>query len=491
MSHYQPGKPNLQTRMNLSFEMLNPHREWGTVQRLAHEHKVSRKFLYELRDRAGEALLDVLAPRQPGRHAAEPRLLIDTSFLRRATLVFASIFPGSIREIELALDLLFQETRSIGWIQQTLQAGGNAAEEYWKRQALPLEVLGEVDEIFKGRQPCLTVVDGRSFLALSLQAAEHRDETQWGCTLLDLEARGVQFRDLAADGARGIAKGIQAAEIHAPFYPDLFHKVREAHYVTQRLEHAAYAALDLEARAERAWREAQADHKRRGPRLKISVPLEVARPQAAQTVYHYDAWCYLWREARRALEPWDEAGRLREPQQTRATLEAACDLLEELHVAVLTKFVVEQLRPALEDLLAAPKALYETLAPWQALLPADTLAFLVWAWSHRQMLALTTPEALVPPELLADACAVWEILTWFHRTSCLAESLHSWLRPHFEAHRSIPAWLPPLLLVVWNHHRFTRGKRQGHTPMELAGLVEAPSLAELFELLASPEAVAG
>jgi hypothetical protein len=477
--------------MNLSFEMLNPDREWGTVQRLAHEHGVSRKFLYELRDRAGNALLDALAPRQPGRQAAEHLLCVDAPFLRRATLVFASIFPGSIREIELALDLLFQESRSLGWIQQTLRAGGEAAEMYWQRQALPLEVLGEVDEIFQGRQPCLTVVDGRSFLALSLQAAEHRDETQWGCTLLDLEDRGGRFRDLSADGAQGIAKGIQAAEIRAPFYPDLFHQVREAHPVTQRLERAAYAALDLEARAERALREAHAGHKRRGPRLKISVPLEVARPQAAQAVYHYDAWCYLWQEARRALEPWDGAGRLRAPQETRALLETVCDLLEELHVPTLTKFIAEQLRPALEDLLAAPQALYEALAPWQALLPPDTLAFLLWAWSHRQALALTTPEALVPPDLLSAACAVWEILAWFHRTSCLAESLHSWLRPHFEAHRSIPVWLLPLLLLVWNHHTFTRGKRRGHTPMELAGLEGAPSLAELFELLVAPQAVAG
>ena len=54
--------------------------------------------------------------------------------------------------------------------------------------------MAEADEIFQGRQPCLTVVDGRSFLVLDLAPATARDATTWGVTFLDLQARGIQFR---------------------------------------------------------------------------------------------------------------------------------------------------------------------------------------------------------------------------------------------------------------------------------------------------------
>jgi hypothetical protein len=76
-----------------------------------------------------------------------------------------------------------------------------------------------------------------------------------------------------------------------------------------------------------------------------------------------------------------------------------------------------------------------------------------------------------------------ETLDLFHRSSSLAESLHSWLRPHFVVHRGMPNWLLPLLQLFWNHHSFQRGKRQGKSPLAWAGFDDAPSLAELINLL--------
>ncbi len=74
-------------------------------------------------------------------------------------------------------------------------------------------------------------------------------------------------------------------------------------------------------------------------------------------------------------------------------------------------------------------------------------------------------------------------LALFHRSSSLAEALHSWLRPYLELHRGAPQWLLPLLQLFWNHHPFERGKRKGHSPLELAGVKDAPSLADVFDQL--------
>jgi len=47
----------------------------------------------------------------------------------------------------------------------------------------------------------------------------------------------------------------------------------------------------------------------------------------------------------------------------------------------------------------------------------------------------------------------WTALDWFHRTSSIAECLHSWLRPFLVVHRGMPDWLLPLLHLYWNHHQ--------------------------------------
>jgi hypothetical protein len=71
----------------------------------------------------------------------------------------------------------------------------------------------------------------------------------------------------------------------------------------------------------------------------------------------------------------------------------------------------------------------------------------------------------------------------FHRSSSLAESLHSWLRPYLQIHRGMPKWLLPLLQLFWNHHEFERGKRAGSSPLELAGVKDAPSLKRVLDQL--------
>ncbi|MCI0425948.1 MAG: hypothetical protein L0Z47_08870, partial [Actinobacteria bacterium] len=75
----------------------------------------------------------------------------------------------------------------------------------------------------------------------------------------------------------------------------------------------------------------------------------------------------------------------------------------------------------------------------------------------------------------------------FHRSSSLAEALHSWLRPYLSIHRGMPDWLLPLLQLFWNHHVFPRGKRAGQSPLQWAGVEDAPALASVFKnLLLNP-----
>jgi hypothetical protein len=410
-------------------------------------------------------------------------VVLDEAWVRR-TIITLPLLTGSVRGIQTGLELLVGIHRSVGYISQTLQQAGQAAAAYQARLTVPVPILGEADEIFQGRQPCLTVVDGRSFLVLHLAPAEARDATTWGVTLLDLHDRGVRFHDLVSDEAQGIRAGVREARLAIPLRPDLFHLLQAASTLTRRLERAAYRAIEQAERARRAETEAHTPTRRRGAPLKVPVPREEAEAQEAQALTTYDLWTWLLRELRQALEPLTPDGRLQTTPAARATVQTAAELLLLLAHPDVTPFAQHLL--AQVDALIAPLAwLEQTLAPWREGLEAPTETVIVWAWQHRQALNLAPGEGF-PPPLQPIVQAIWAGLALFHRASSLAEALHSWLRPYLQMHRGRPRWLFPLLQLFWNHHTFQRGKRAGHSPLELAGITNAPSLVEVLERLLPP-----
>jgi len=486
MPQYNRPEIDLSTRLALAIEMLTPipERQWGRATELARLYDVSRQFLYEIRDRVLQAAANALSPRQPGPQPQGPEIVVDRDFLRRAIAVLAML-KGTVRDIQQGLVLLFQVPRSVGHISQTLQEVGAAAAQDNESLLLPLPVLGEADEIFQGRRPCLTVVDGRSFLVLHLSPEEARDGTTWGVTLLDLQARGIQFQDLASDGATGIRAGVREARLMVPLRPDLFHLLREATRLGRRLERAAYRALEVAERVRRAAREARVTKRRQGRPLKVALSREQAEAQEQQAIACYDLFTWLVAEARQGLEPIDPSGHLTTAAQARATIEAAAALLQELGVKKVSAFA-QKLREHLEDLVAPLAWLEQSLSVWRANLDAETAAFIGWAYLRRQALALDMQKDF-PPALQPAVRAFWETMALFHRSSSLAESLHSWLRPYLQIHRGMPGWLTPMLQWLWNHHPFQRGKRAGQSPLELAGAGEALTLAEALEQLLCPQ----
>jgi len=258
--------------------------------------------------------------------------------------------------------------------------------------------------------------------------------------------------------------------------------------VGRRLERQAYQALQVAERARRAMAEAQAAQRRRGPHLKVPVPLPEAAAQKAQALNTYDLFVWLLGEVRQALEPLSVTGHLTALGAARSTVETALERLMTLpHAAIHT--LVQQLRTHLEALLAPLAWLEQTLAAYRQDLDPATETTILWAWQHRQALALT-PGAGFPAHRQATVQAFWTALSFFHRAGSLAESLHSWLRPYLQLHRGAPQWRLPLLQLVWNHHRFSRGKRAGHTPLELAGVTAAPTLAAALNQLCAGQPVA-
>lgn len=490
MAQYRVPTLDLSTRIQIAAEMLQPAQErgWGRATELARKYGISRMLLYNLRDEAYALLQTAFQPQVPGPKVDERTITVDKAFIQRAIAILP-LLTGSVRSIKVGLALLFGVYRSVGYISETLQDAGRRAEVHNRSQTIPLPVLGEADEIFQGRRPCLTVVDGRSFLVLNLAPAEARDETHWGVTFLELLEQGIVFHDVAADGARGIKAGpssssgqaLEATAAAIPLRPDLFHLLWKAHPITKRLEREAYQAIKVASRAQRAVEEAAAPTRRPGRPLKVEQSVAEAQAQEAEAIDTFELWCWLLHEVRLALEPITPGGAIANSQEVRETLQVAVALLHQLGRDDVSGFA-ESILAHLDELVAPLEWLEESLASWRSSLPAADEAFITWVWQQRDAFSLSLAEAF-PAHLQAVAHAFWDALSLFHRASSLAESLHSWVRPFLQVHRGMPQWLGPLLQLFWNHHRFQRGKRAGSCPLELAGVEDVPALAEVFSAL--------
>jgi len=484
MAEYRVPEFTLDQRASAGLQMLAPDRKWGLVSKLAGLYGVSRTLLYEIRDRTWEAVVETLLPRDAGRPTQSSVVKVDKAFIDRAIAIFPML-KGSIGDIRLGLELILGVTRSTGYVSETLTAAGERAEAYNRGIKVPLPILGEADEIFQGRKPCLTLVDGRSFLVLNLTPAEARDGTTWGLAYLDLVARGIQFHDLACDGGTGLRAGVKEAELTIPLRPDLFHILQDAYRITQRLEQAAYKAIKHVERARQAELEEQGIIQRRGRRLKIKVPLPQAEVEEAQAIEKFDNWTWLLSEVRLSLEPITSAYTLVSTAETQATIETALGLLKGLNHPDITAFA-DDIQEKLPELLSPLEWLEQQLTPILKNQNADTQRFIHWTWLHHQELSLNI-DTDIAENLRPVMRTAWDILGLFHRSSSLAEALHSWLRPYLQIHRGMPTWLLPLLQLFWNHHRFERGKRAANSPMQLAGVEDAPSLPAVLDLVFGPD----
>jgi hypothetical protein len=438
------------------------------VTTMAQTYQVSRKFLYQIANKAENALLCALSAQSPGPRPVSKSLSVDDHHIQRAITTLATVVPGSIRSIKICLQEILDTHRSIGFISQSLNLAGKYANKLNQSEIPKQPVLGEADEIFQGRHPCLTVVDGRSFAVLQLSPQESRDADIWGASLLVLQERGTQFADLASDGARGIRAGIQQAELTVPLRSDLFHLLRESSRLSHRLESSAYKAIEQSLRAQQADKESNTPNKRIGRPLKVHSSLAEAKVKEQQAIDCYDLFMWLHTEIRQSLEPWNSDYIPIPVQQAKETFDTAVALLYQLGESLGDTRIIDyasDLEKHKEELMSPLEWLERKLSSYRRGLSPEMESVIIWSYKHQQELCISRAGEGFPEDMQPIVKAFWETIPLFHRSSSLAESLHSFLRPYFVMHRGIPEWLPPLLQYYWNHHEFQRGKRKGNSPL--------------------------
>ncbi len=471
MTQYRVEHLDLSTRVEIGLKMVmsGAERGGGWVTEMAAAYGVSRQTFYDLRDKLQAALVKALQPQAPGPKVASQVLEVDGEYIRWATTVL-SMLKGSTRDIQLGLELLFGVGRSVGFISETLNVVGQSAATYNAQLCPAQPVLGEADEVFQGMKPCFTVVDGQSFMVLSLSAEADRCGATWAKTFRRLAERGVEFQDIVSDNAGGIRAGLQEAGLATVWRLDVFHVLHDGHRVSQKLENAAYRAIRQAERAQ-AYADQQAEGACRvgGRPRQATQPVPETAQQQDLAIEQFDLWTWLLSEVRFALEP-VHGYHLNASATARETLVVASDLMQQLDQPDITAFAASLMQNL--DILLDPLCwLEQQVVGWQQTLCPDDEALI--------MLACRCSDVSVddlPGPLHLAAQAYEKAFALFHRASSHAEAFHSWLRPYLVIHRTLPSWLLPLAALFWNHHQFQRGKRAGHSPVALAGIAEAPAL---------------
>src|SRR3954470_22832129 len=135
-----------QQRLDLALDSLNDR---SCLSRLAQEHLVSRKFVYQQRHKAQDALLHAFDPPAAAPEKVLSHLPVTKGWLRQFVLAATLVGHSSLRGTQEMLDCLLELPVSLGWVHAVVKDGIDKARPINGRQDLCRVQFAALDEIFQ------------------------------------------------------------------------------------------------------------------------------------------------------------------------------------------------------------------------------------------------------------------------------------------------------------------------------------------------------
>lgn len=341
-----------------------------------------------------------------------------------------------------------------------------------------------LDEIYgrKRRGAYLNIVDLDSWAVWAAEGPLPVDADTWTLVLWEAQARGLHWHATVSDGAPAIQQACATVDPDGQHGRDVWHLLHTCSQIQGRVERVV---TTLEAQAVTAHR--YAERVAAGERPRGRQPLALDGTHAGQLTtarQTAEALRYLTGELRALLEVvvLRPTGVVAAPTRW-AELDTLLGLLAEVrdgaapgqqtHVRTLHTTLTRALPAALAFVPSVERVQQEL----HGVVGEAGLALVAWAWQRRGILGPRTEEVVAGlPEAWRQAARVL-VATWdgAARASSAVEGWHSIVRPHLAVHRTLSAGLLAVLAVWHNHRVFTRGSHRGTSPLQLSGMVEAPS----------------
>lgn len=225
-------------RQELAINVLSKQE---SVSQIAKQEQVSRKFLYQQKAIAQQALNNAFDKAEEDNEVLY-YLPVTQQWIFQFILALILICHCSYRGIKELLRDLFDYPISIGTIHNRVMKAIPKARNINQNQDLSSIKVPLLDELFQGSRPVLTGVDSVSTYCFLLEAVEHRDEDTWGWYLLEAEERGLNPDYTIADAGKGIRAGQKAAWSDIPCHGDVWHMFDQCDALCRNLAKKAQGA---------------------------------------------------------------------------------------------------------------------------------------------------------------------------------------------------------------------------------------------------------
>lgn len=478
--------------ISLIMALPRESRPWGIVTWMSVMFRMSRPSVYALSERT---LARLLSP-QVREERVLPSPTVPLSDVRLKRFVLTAAFPGkmALRPLQRLLTEAFGQERSLGWLSHLLnEAGDRAGEVLEQIDTSPLQAVIVVrDETFFQGEPVFLVIDPMSSVILKAIVAPDCQADTWGIVLLMAQNQGATLSGLVEDMARMYPKSLEEAELDLDVQKDVWHIERDGSQVRKDLERIALTAtkqvLNLEKRLLKRWDDDlfQAAY----------IPAVTKEEQLYQQLVAFtEAYGHLCD----ALEVVDwRSGEIRDREINGWLLEETLLALEAIDSPRVQSWT-QTLRRHQAQMLTYLDWLAAALVPYRAELaqhldsPAQQMHFMrrvARCWRLKQALLnnqsrfkkVARSAQMEMEATIADSVA-WQqmaqklmaILDGAHRASSLVECINGLLKQFLLNRRWCPSEVSLQrylnLFTLWHNMRvYERGKRQGKSPYQWAGI---------------------
>ena len=352
-------------------------------------------------------------------------------------------------------------------------------------------VIAARDETFFQGSPLLLVIDPVSTTILFAQVTDDRKADTWGAALLIAQEQGVTIGGLVEDMARMYGKSQEEAELALPVQKDVWHIERDGAQVLRDLERAAFRAtkqvVKLEKQLLREWDETLFDEK--------YIPAVAKEELRYEQHAAFAEWLSHFVDALELVD-W-RSGEIRDRTVNAWLLEETLTAMTAINHPRVQKWV-KTLRRHQSQLLTGLDWFATSLQPYREQLaevvPDDQqesfMRVVARHWrlqqalinGHRSFRQQAQEAEIVFESLIAHdsqrrqmAEDLLGLLNAACRTSSILEGVNGLLKQFLHNHQAFrnPETLQLYLnlFVLWHNMRvFERGKRQGKSPYQLAGI---------------------
>lgn len=481
-------------------QMPKESRPHGIIQWASDAFRISRTSIYAVGKRLDKKLYGAAkaeskaSPSRSECMGSEP--VVEVTKERLDRVILRSTFPGSvsIRPTQAILEEALDESRSVGYISELRLEAGRKARTYIRQvdySGIKHLIVGRDETFFLG-QPVLMIIEPVSSAILLAEVCADRQAETWGTALQLVKDQGMQIEGLIEDMARNYGKSQGLANLSdATVQKDPWHLMQDSAKLLTHLEKSAYRAMqkviDLERQLTKKWTESA---------FEDYFPAIAAEDEAIE---QYDLYASLHAHLCDALEIVDwRSGEIRDLETAGWFLNAVVNEMTDCNDKRILRFA-KKIRTYQNELLTCLKWIEGTLRIWRNELwlhlrnQQDVLAFerIVaqhW-WAKQKLIAqhkqwqtfADNVQSLLEsytddsPVLAELAARLLQLFDSAGRTNSIIESINGLLksflhdRQSFQTTDSMQAYLD--LFVLWHNTRiFERGKRQGKSPFQIAGV---------------------